>query len=52
MEVLKASYVIIGGRSENNTKGLSVFSTNSTKSKILLDSMQYCSKHPSIYYII
>ena len=52
MEVLKASYVIIRGRSEDNTKGLSIFSSNSTKSKVPIDSMPYCPKHSSTYYII
>ena len=52
MEILKASYAIIKGRSEDNTKGLSIFSANSTKSKIPIDNMPYCSKHSSIYYII
>lgn len=52
MEILKASYVVIKGRSEDNTKGLSIFSANSTKSKIPIDTMPYCSTHSSIYYII
>ena len=47
MEILKASYAIIKGRSEDN-----IFSANSTKSKIPIDNMPYCSKHSSIYYII